>query len=46
MAAGVALAPGQIQETSTSMSGVTAVGGNCGSHVLFQGATAGLEYSF
>ncbi|MGA2894419.1 MAG: hypothetical protein ABSE22_16255 [Xanthobacteraceae bacterium] len=43
---GVALAPGQIQETSTTPSSVHALGVNCGSQVLFQGATAGLEYSF
>ena len=43
---GVALAPGQIQETSTTPSSVRALGVNCGSNVLFQGATAGLEYSF
>jgi hypothetical protein len=44
--AGVALAPGQIQETSTTPSTVQALGVNCGSTALFQGATAGLEYSF
>jgi hypothetical protein len=47
---GVALAPGQIQETSSTStstgSTVRALGVNCGSGVLFQGATAGLEYSF
>ncbi len=43
---GVALAPGQIQETFTTPSDVRAHGVNCGSGVLFQGATAGLEYSF
>ena len=46
---GVALAPGQIQETyTTAPPTVTAraLGVNCGSNVLFQGATAGLEYSF
>jgi hypothetical protein len=42
---GVALAPGQIQETLT-LTNVRALGVNCGSSVLFQGATAGLEYSF
>ena len=42
---GVALAPGQIQETLT-LANVRALGVNCGSSVLFQGATAGLEYSF
>ena len=44
--AGVALAPGQIQETSTAPSSLYALGVNCGSNVLFQGATVGLEYSF
>jgi hypothetical protein len=44
--AGVALAPGQIQETLTTPSSVTALGVNSASHALFQGATAGLEYSF
>jgi len=43
---GVALAPGQIKETSTTQSSVRALGVNCASGVLFQGATAGLEYSF
>ena len=42
---GVALAPGQIQETLDSDE-LRALGVNCGSSVLFQGATAGLEYSF
>ena len=42
---GVALAPGQIQETLT-LANVRALGVNCGSSVLFQGATAGLEYLF
>jgi hypothetical protein len=42
---GVALAPGQIQEIVT-LSSVRALGVNCGSSVLFQGATFGLEYSF
>ena len=42
---GVALAPGQIQETYT-LSNVRALGVNRGSSVLFQGATFGLEYSF
>ncbi|MGO9740786.1 MAG: BBP7 family outer membrane beta-barrel protein [Roseiarcus sp.] len=42
---GVALAPGQIQETLT-MANVSALGVNCRSNVLFQGATFGLEYSF
>lgn len=44
---GVALAPGQIQETyTTSPDIVSALGVNSGSNVLFHGATAGLEYSF
>jgi hypothetical protein len=43
---GVALAPGQIRETATTKSSVRALGVNCGSGVLFQGATVGLEYSF
>jgi hypothetical protein len=44
--AGVALAPGQVEATATTRSSVTALTVNCGSHALFQGATAGLEYSF
>jgi len=52
---GVALAPGQIRETyTTSPSAASpstpvsarALGVNCGSNVLFQGATVGLEVSF
>ena len=44
---GIALAPGQIQETLTSArASVQALGVNSGSSVLFHGATAGLEYSF
>jgi hypothetical protein len=43
---GVALAPGQIQETHTTPTTVTALGVNCGSGALFQGVTAGLEFSF
>lgn len=44
---GVALAPGQIQETyTTAPSTVSALGVNSCSDVLFHGATAGLEYSF
>jgi len=45
---GVALAPGQIQETLTTPSSppVHALGVNSGSSVLFQGFTAGFEYSF
>ena len=42
----VALAPGQIRETSTTPTSVTALGVNAGSSALFQGVTAGLEYSF
>ena len=46
--AGVALAPGQIQETysTSSPTTVSAHGVNSGSHVLFHGGTAGLEISF
>jgi len=44
--AGVALAPAQIGQTATTPSSVTALGVDCGSQVLFQGATAGLEFSF
>jgi opacity protein-like surface antigen len=48
---GVALAPGQIQETIATEhllppSTVQALGVNSGSNVLFQGFTAGFEYSF
>jgi hypothetical protein len=45
---GVALAPGQIQETLTTHSSmpVHALGVNCGSNLLFHGFTAGLEYTF
>jgi hypothetical protein len=48
---GVALAPGQIQETIATehrppLSTVQALGINRGSNVLFQGVTAGFEYSF
>jgi hypothetical protein len=43
---GVALAPGQIQETLTTPTSVTALGVNCRSSALFQGGTVGLEYSF
>jgi hypothetical protein len=44
---GVALAPGQIQETYlTSPITVQALGVNCNSGVFYHGATAGLEYSF
>ena len=42
---GVALAPGQIQETLT-LASVRALGVNSRSSVLFHGATFGLEYSF
>ena len=45
--AGVALAPGQIQETyMIPLDIVQAHGVNCNSGVLYHGATAGLEYSF
>jgi len=46
--AGVALAPGQIQETysTSSPTTVSVLGVNSGSHVLFHGGTAGLEFSF
>jgi len=47
---GIALAPGQIKETVTASTPSTAsehmLGVNSGSNVLFQGVTAGLEYSF
>ena len=44
---GVALAPGQIQETEeTGPASVTAHGVNCNSGVLLHGVSAGLEYSF
>ncbi len=44
---GVALAPGQIQETyEIGPASVTALGVNCDSGVLLHGVTAGLEYSF
>ncbi len=43
---GVALAPGQIQQTFAAPSDVRALGVNHGSNVLFQGATFGLEYLF
>ncbi len=43
---GVALAPGQIEETYAARSGVRALGVNRGSNLLFHGATFGLEYSF
>jgi hypothetical protein len=43
----VALAPAQIPETyAASGTNITATGINTGSHVLFQGGTLGLEYSF
>ncbi len=46
--AGVALAPGQIQETYSTNAPTTvhALGVNSDSNVLFHGATAGLEFSF
>lgn len=45
---GVALAPGQIQETSVILvpKAVHAVGVNCNSGAFYHGATLGLEYSF
>ena len=44
---GVALAPGQIQETRLTPPKIEhAVGVNCDSGVFFHGATAGLEFSF
>jgi hypothetical protein len=44
---GVALAPGQIQETYTIKPDIVqALGVNCDSGVFYHGATAGLEYSF
>ena len=45
---GVALAPGQIQETCTTVfaSNCASLGINCNSGVFYHGATAGLEYSF
>jgi hypothetical protein len=43
---GIALAPGQIQETVSTQSSVRALGVNCGSSALFQGVTAGVEYAF
>jgi hypothetical protein len=44
---GLALAPGQIQETyTTHPATVSALGVNSGSGLLFHGATTGLEYSF
>jgi hypothetical protein len=46
--AGVALAPGQIQETYNTFApvSVTALGVNSGSNVFFHGATVGLELLF
>ena len=45
---GVALAPGQVQETYCVVlpMSVQAMGVNCNSGVFYHGATAGLEYSF
>jgi hypothetical protein len=45
---GVALAPGQVQETYITLlpMNVQALGVNCNSGVFYHGATAGLEYSF
>ena len=44
----VALAPGQIPQTRAGQSptSITATGVNAGSNILFQGVTAGLQYSF
>lgn len=42
----VALAPGQIQKTYSTLTSVNALGVGSNSHVLFHGATAGLELSF
>lgn len=42
----VALAPAQVQATSTTSSSVTAVGVDCRSSTLLQGVTVGMEYSF
>ncbi|KKQ33615.1 MAG: hypothetical protein US49_C0001G0295 [candidate division TM6 bacterium GW2011_GWF2_37_49] len=46
--AGVALAPGQINETysNSAPTSVNALGVSCNSNVLFHGVTAGLELSF
>jgi hypothetical protein len=44
--AGVALAPGQIQETYSSLTAVNALGVSSNSNVLFHGGSAGLELSF
>ena len=44
--AGVALAPGQIQEIGTTQGSVAALGINRRSTTLFQGMTFGLEYAF
>jgi hypothetical protein len=45
---GVALAPGQVQETYVTLLPMTvqALGVNCDSGVFYHGATVGLEYSF
>lgn len=43
---GVALAPGQIQETFLTPSNARGIGVNAQSDVVFQGATFGIEYSF
>lgn len=42
----VALAPAQVQATSTTSTSVTAVGVDCRSSTLLQGVTVGMEYSF
>jgi hypothetical protein len=45
---GVALGPGQVQETYVTLLPMSAqaIGVNCNSGVFYHGATAGLEYSF
>ena len=44
--ASIALAPGQIQETYSSLTSVKALGVSANSDVLFHGGTVGLELSF
>jgi hypothetical protein len=43
---GVALAPAQIQQITTTPSGVAALGVDCRSTTLLQGVTFGVEYAF
>jgi hypothetical protein len=43
---GIALAPGQIQNMTTTRTSVGALGVNRSSSTLFQGLTVGLEYAF